>query len=226
MKKKTGSANAISIGTIILLLAIAAAPAALGADSRWTISLEGVSIDPDLAFTTDSGDGTPINATDERDTGFALAASYRFTRRMSVQLGYLQASPGVRVSSDLDGSRVSAVSDLSMRSTWAALKIHLTPDRIVDVYLSPTLVATSFGGLSYRVELPDGSEQSIGMSVGDDTGWGIGLGADLPLGDRWYATSSVRWLDTALEIEENSGEFADSLDFDSMVVGLGIGVRF
>lgn len=228
MKKKTGSVAAVPISMIVLLLAIALAPEAYGSEPGWAVSFEGVWVDPDLGYTTYSDDDTPVDVTDKSDTGFGLTASYRYTDRISVQLGYFQSRPGVRLSSDLDGSQtLTVISDLSMQSYWMALKVHLLPDHTFDLFVSPMLIATSFGDLDYTIELPDGSEQSISVSVDKDMGWGIGLGADIPLGGSpWYATSVIRYIDTALEVEETSGEFTDHLDFDSMVVGLGLGYRF
>ena len=62
-------------------------------------------------------------------------------------------------------------------------------------------------------------------TVDTDTGWGVILGIDLPLGSsNWLLQSNLRYIDTSLTGSTSDGRF-DS-DFDPLIFSIGFGYRF
>ena len=221
--------RAVSLSAIALAIAFVVAVPASGAEHGWEMRIEVARVIPNLNYQAFTGDGVPVAVRDESDTGFGLSVGYRYTDYVGVELGFLQSKPGVTLMTDfgLGGQPSWFSDDLSMRSCIAALAFHLTPNRAVDLYVSPMIASTSFGDLLYEIEVPGVGSEMLDIKVRDNLSWGIGLGIEVPLGSSpWRATSSIRYLDGVLSIDGDQGDFTDEIDFDSTVISAGIGYHF
>jgi outer membrane protein W len=209
-------------------LAVAAGPA-LGAEIDWIVRATGSQLIPDLSYETLTDEGFPVAADSSSDTGWALGLEMRATPKLGVGIRYVKASPTIRIT--IDGAPalpvLEARDDLGVTMYAASLNLHLTPDRPVDLWISPVLAYLSFDDLLFAVNGPGGLSDTLALEVDRDVTWGIEAGVDIPLGDSaWMATASASYLDSTLEFTEVGEQGSEDLSFDPVVVSVGIGYRF
>jgi len=219
----------LSLSALAVAIAVVAAPTMEAGEHGWNVRAEGVNADTSLGERVYTGDGAAIDISASGDTGWGITVGYRFSDHVGWELGALQMRPSMKLETDfgLGGATSSFESDLRARAFVAALNFHLTPNRAIDIYLSPILASISYGSLDYTVDVPDGETQALALDVNRDTAWGLGLGIEVPFGEGgWRATGSVRYLDSAIDIVETQGEFADTFNFDMTLISVGIGYQF
>lgn len=185
---------------------------------------------PDLSFQATSEDGFPVKADASSATGWGLGFEILATRRLGVAFQVANASPTVRVELDAtpDYEVLTARDDLRVTTYQASLNLHLTPDRRIDVYVSPTVALLTFGGLGFEFENPVSGESDLEeFDVKREVSWGVGMGVDIPFGNSgWLATASATYLDSTIEVRPIDGSTAESLSFDPFLISAGVGYRF
>jgi hypothetical protein len=182
-----------SLVLLILVAALAAAPAQ-GQEYGNVIRFGG-------AWYATVGD-----ANDLSDNGFGAWVSYEL--RLSERLGVDFMAAYVDYDSIFD-----FLGGISMTPLTAALNVHLTPGKSVDVYAAPIL--------GYAWLDMDRDVLGLGLLTSDssDSGfvWGLGGGIDVPLGKgKWVFTGSLEYL----SVDVSGGSF------DNVVTYLGAGYRF
>lgn len=219
----------VTLSALVLAVTIAGATSAAAGQEGWEVRVQGVYVNPSVSHRAYTSTGAPIDISSDSDTGFAIGFGHRISDHIGWEIGAFQASPTMKLTTDfgLGGQTWTFSRDLRTRAVTAALDFHLTPNRTVDLYLSPMIASISYGSLDYTIGIPDDTTQTLNVDIGRDFGWGLGLGMDVPIGrGAWRATGSIRYLDSELDVTEVDGDFRDTINFDLTVVSLGITYRF
>jgi len=120
----------------------------------WRLTLDAVSVDSNLdvpAFALPAGVDL---SSDETDTGFALAARYRFSRRIEVELGYLDGGESsLDLTAQVLQQSLRVESRLGFEALIAGLDVHLTPGHRVQLYAGPLLAFLRYGDVRPTLDL-------------------------------------------------------------------------
>lgn len=225
----TFSKHAILVPALAAALAAAfAAPAAAG--DGWQFELSGV-----YAEST-AGGGT------DGSFGAGLAAEYRLTPRLGIELGVLTAELSDETRFDFFGVFEATVeTSLDYTPVLARLDFHLTPDRRADVYVGPVAGYVFFDDLTLRTTIEILGEpvpvSENRFRADDQFTWGAHAGVDLRVGSsgsRAFVSAGLTYLDLPVEVEVPAGggiegeiDFdAERGDLDPLILRLGYGLRF
>lgn len=183
----------------------------------------------DLALVNPSGDvvrtqvgvgGVSVDI--DSKAGAGIRFEYRFSQALGVEFGMLGASSfDVKVGDLGDGFGV-ATGVSSFTPLTFGLNYHFLSGDSVDLFAGPFLAAVQYGDVSVQTGV--GGVVTT-ESVDSDTGWGVVLGIDVPLGSsNWLFQSNLRYIDTNMKGTSSDGPF-DS-DFDPLIFSIGFGYRF
>lgn len=183
----------------------------------------------DLAFIDPSGDNAAVgvgpggvNVDLDPGAGAGLRLEYRFAEALGVELGVLGASSfDVTVGNLGDGFGVET-SISSFAPVTLGLNYHFSSGNRVNVYAGPFLALIRYGD----VEVQTGTSGVVTReSVDTDTGWGVIVGLDVPVGSgNWLLQSNLRYIQTNMKGTTVDGVF-DS-DFDPLILSVGFGYKF
>jgi outer membrane protein W len=145
--------------------------------------------------------------------GFGLGLERLVGARLGVELDALFL--------DLDGNRVFDFGDdwtmtnpgVGMDAVSLGLNYHLTPDKMIDVFVGPFVSAVDYSDSGFNVDEP---------KFGSEIGVGAKLGADFYFGSQspWALSTSIRYL------AASAGDDANEFDVDPLIGTIGIGYRF
>ena len=212
------SARLSSVLAVALLLSVSAPAAA--EDSKWHLRLFGTYVDADIDEIDSDGD---TSATGDSAAGLGVSLEYRFSRRIGVELGALTATPDLSILQTEDGG-VLAVSD-GLRTTpiYAALNLHLTPDRRFDFYVGPLIAQVSYDDLVFNIE----PGLVARLESDTDFAFGLGLGFDTALGkSSWTFGASAKYLDSTFDTRVAGDTERIEIDVDPLILSAGVGYRF
>jgi outer membrane protein W len=217
MKVRWAALFVVAIATIMM------AGVAAATEPGWQLKVKGIWADPNL---DDREADEDIVATASADGAFGLGlgVEYLATERFGIELGVMRATPdiNVRLEAPLYGTSISESDELTMTPLTLGLNVHLTPNAPVDVYIGPMLAYVMYDD----IELELGDEREV-IRFEDDFTWGVNLGADYPLGERWSLTAGVSYLDTVLEDKSDDDEDDDNDSyFGTTVFSVGAAFRF
>jgi len=189
----------------------------------------GVKLAFDLAFIDPSGDNVAagvgpggVNVNLDPGAGAGLRLEYRFAETLGVEFGVLGASTFDVTVGDLgDGLGVSTGIS-SFAPLTLGLNYHFSSGDRVDFYAGPFLALVRYGDVSVQT----GTSGVVAREAVDtDTGWGVIVGLDIPLGSgSWLLQSNMRYIQTNMKGTAANGTF-DS-DFDPLILSVGFGYRF
>ncbi len=159
---------------------------------------------------------------DTSGEGLALGISleYAFSPRFSLEIG---AQIG-EFDNELTGVGASAgLRETRSMSTYAWLvgfdwHPFASRDSRVDWTLGPFVTQGNFSDVTFFA----GTTRETKLRFDDDLGFGLKVGADIPLGDAWFLNTELRASALLLE-SERAGE---DLDLDPVSVAVGLGYRF
>ena len=171
--------------------------------------------------TTDVGTGG-VSVDFDPKAGAGLRLEYRFSESLGLEFGFLGASSFEVNVGDLGDSFGVESSVSSFAPLTVGLNYHFDSSERFDLYAGPLLAFVRYGDVS--VQTGTGGVQTID-SVDSDTGFGLILGVDVPLGQsNWLLQSNLRYIATELTGSTADGSF-DS-DFDPLILSIGFGYRF
>ncbi|AMV72432.1 outer membrane beta-barrel protein [Desulfuromonas carbonis] len=109
----------------------------------------------------------------------------------------------------------------SLGSTWLlpptlTVKYHFVPNNMISPYL----------GLGVNCVIPF-KEKANGINdfnISNSLGWAAQVGADVALGNSWFANVDVKYLSVETEMKIAGVKY--DLDLNPVVAGLGVGYRF
>ena len=217
------STSVVFIAILAIIFLVASSGATEGepdeAARGWVLRISPTWLESDLDDEISVGsEGETFYGVGAEDLGLGIAAEYRFSPLLGLEIGVLTTSNGV-------GVRVrDGVVVASGTSTYYALTVgpdfHLTPNHPTDLYAGPFLALTSHSDVGFH-------RQYAGVGIGSDGwGWGAVLGVDVPIGERgWLFCANARYLDSSLDATNGHGDSFD-LDFGPIAVGVGAGYRF
>lgn len=228
----TFSKQTIFVPALAAALAAAfAAPAAAG--DGWQFQLSGVYAESTAAGGTDGSFGA------------GLAAEYRLTPRLGIELGALTAELEDETRVDFLGVfEATARTSLGYTPILARLDFHLTPGRRADIRVGPVAGYVFFDDLTVRTTLeilgvPVPVTEEIRLRTDDQFTWGAHAGVDVRIGgadSRAFVSAGLTYLDLPVEVEVpagGDGEIDGGIDFDTqrgdldpLILHLGFGLRF
>ncbi len=174
-------------------------------------------------------DRVTVGATDE--IAFGIEIERRLTPRLGVELGILNSRPRFEANIDLapredetgfyEGQHALLVSEAAFRPITAGLNIHLTPERRVDLTLTPLAGYAFYDDLSFSF-----AGERTTLAVDDDFVWGLRLGADIPLGEgRWGVSLGARYLDASMDATDAEGD-SFAIGLDPVIFTAGVSLRW
>ena len=208
----------------IFALCLTLTPSVGAAEKGWKIRVFAAGFDPDLDVMVPAENPEEIRVTADSDLGFGASLEYQFSGLLGLELGYMQASPVIKLSADdIPGyGDISMTDSMSTRAITLDLNFHLTPNSpSLDVFLGAGVASMSYGNLHY-IE-PDGD--SLDLEVGNDLTYSAkaGLGIALGKNSNWAAFGGLRYIWSDLEVtQENTATF----DFDTFSFSVGIAYSF
>lgn len=162
--------------------------------------------------------------------GDALGLSLGFERRASDLVGLEFAidfaRPDNRISVTPPGAgEISATARMDLWTVRAGLNFHLSPGRLVDVYLGPAVAWLVAPGLSTFRANVGGHAMAVTIEADDGFGWGGTAGADIDLGGGWTLGVSYTYLKAEMDFTDGTEGGERTLDLDPSTLRLGVGVR-
>jgi len=194
----------LRITTIALLVALAA-PAlahAAGSGSRLWFAMSYVS---PLSETdrTIAGVSNAVKASDEM--GWQIGAEMR-SGMLGLAIDYTKSKH------DLSASSAGLLGSTEFSPISGSLLAHL-PGAMLDLYGGPTLSWVNWGDL----QLSDGTSQKLDAKLG----YGITVGAELPLSDKLAVGGSLRWL----RLDAGASGLGD-VAVDPLISNLSVSLRY
>ncbi len=159
----------------------------------------------------------PLSETDQNVSGVTAAVKasnemgYEFgaeirTGLIGLQFDYLHARQ------DLEHSNAGLLGTADFNPISATLKLHL-PTPILELSAGPTVSYINWGELDLR----NGSTQKLDAKLG----YGLSVGADLPLGRSLAITSGMRWLKA--DAKPKGGT---TYAIEPLITHVGVALRF
>jgi outer membrane protein len=147
--------------------------------------------------------------------GPEVGFEYMFNDKVGfdVNLGYFDHD--VEISG---GGSSETIGDVTMMPLLFGANFHLTQDKNVDFYVGPTVGYVMFGDLDFTSKF---GGDSVGIK--DDFGYGVNLGLDVPINDKWSFSTGLRYFVVGAEIDESG---APTVDIDPIAVRVGAAVNF
>ncbi len=207
--------------TALMALLLLTAPTEAG-DGPWRLRLSALSMEPtgSSVFVPASGERIAYDASGSWGLGIEL--EYRASSRLGIDLGAFTAQPVIDVLIDEIGV-ISASAKPRITPVFAALNVHLTPDRPVDLFIGPLLAYVVYSSFDLVV---DPWFYREGFVTENDLAFGVNAGLDVRLGDDgWLLTAAFRYLETTLEASPPD-ESIGRTDIDPMIFAIGVGYRF
>ena len=189
----------------VLLPAALAAPAHAG-NQPWGFQLWAATPSVAPLSETDQNPGgvrTAIKASNEM--GYQFGAEFR-SGLVGVAFDYLHARH------DIEQSNTGLLGAADFDPVSVTLALHL-PTPALELSAGPTVSYVNWGDL----DLSTGGKQAIDAKLG----YGVSLGADLPLGRSLAITGGMRWL--KLKAEPKGGT---AVDVDPLISRVGLALRF
>lgn len=106
-------------------------------------------------------------------------------------------------------------------STWLlpptlTVKFHPLAGSSISPYLGV--------GVNYVIPFKDKLDLADDFKIDNSLGWAAQVGADLALGNSWYANVDIKYLNVETEMRVAGTKY--DLDLNPIVAGLGVGYRF
>lgn len=191
---------------VVTLLIASVAPAfarAAGSGSRVWVAMSYVSplseSDQNVGGVTEA-----VKASDEM--GWQLGAEFR-SGMLGLALDYMKSKH------DLSAETVGLLGNTSFSPISASLHYHI-PGAMLDLYGGPTLSWVNWSDL----ELSGGGSQKLDATFG----YGLTIGADLPLSTGLAVGGSLRWM--RLDAKAESG--GEKVAVDPLISNLSLSFRF
>ena len=132
---------------VLTLCGSFAFPAA-AAEKGWHLRVFAAGFDPDLDVMVPAENPDMIRVTADSDLGWGASLEYQFSKRLGLELGYMQASPEIALSAeDVSGYGDILLKDsMSTRAITLDLYFHLTPkSQFFDFYLGAGIASMGYG---------------------------------------------------------------------------------
>ena len=217
------SKSRTSLQLLVVALAVLLTPRLSGAqDEKWLVRAVGhwETFSSPTEIPSDDDDDVRVGAENIFDVG--IEGEYRINRGLGIELGMLYGQPEVRVHVDFaDGRRAILADGMKFRLITAGPVFHITPERRVDLTLTPLVGYAFFTNLRFEFQ-----GESAALDVESDFIKGARLAANIPLGEsRWALSFAARYLDAAVEGTDPNGE-RFTFDLDPIILNAGIAIRF
>ncbi len=211
-------------GLMLTLALTAPATTAHAQDDKWHLRFGGVWLDSDAVFSEVDSDGNRIEASFDGALGIGLGLERLFSRRFGLELGAIFAEPDI--DAGLGGSVFNASNGVNLTSITLGFNFHLTPDKAVDLYLGPLLAYMTYDDHRFVAQVGDAT-LSADLSSSDNFTAGAQIGADIRFGDGpWSLNLTARYIDSSLDLITGDDRVTRELDFDPLILGVGVGYRF
>jgi hypothetical protein len=206
---------------LISIVAAALFATTASADDHWQVRAFGAFGQAGDGFgLVEGADRLEVDAGDLE--GWGLAIDYRFTPRLGVSAGWLDADVDTRADVRIGPASDQDRFDLGTQVLSLALDVDLLPRSRVDLNLSPAVAWIDYAN-------PDLDLTNVGpvtrLDLDDEVSWGLGLRADVPFG-RFLVTGGVTYFDATAEVTNPEIEPEIDIELDPFVWSLGVGYRF
>ena len=192
----------------------------------WTIRglVTRADVDDVIRNTTVFADGSEERAAFKlgSGTGFGLGAGYLFNPRVGIDFDVTQTSLDALCVFDSATEWLMEDDDLDLTAITVGPSFHLTPKSKIDFYIRPFIALAMFGSVDFDT-LPAASTTDFD----DETGFGLGIGADIPLGaSAWALNLGAQVMD--VDAEASGVMHNGTLDVSPLaaIVGLAYSPRF
>ena len=106
-------------------------------------------------------------------------------------------------------------------STWLlpptlTVKYHPMPTSLVSPYIGI--------GVNYVIPFKEKANGVTDFNIDNSLGWAAQVGADVALGNNWYANVDLKYLSVETKVRIAGTKY--DLDLNPLVAGLGVGYRF
>lgn len=159
----------------------------------------------------------PLSETDQNLGG--VRAAIKASNEMGYQFGaefrsglFGLAFDYLHARHDIEQSNTGLLGAADFKPISVTLNLHL-PTPLVELSAGPTVSYVNWGDL----DLTNGNRQQIDAKLG----YGLSVGADLPLGRAFAVTGGMRWL--KLKAEPKGG---NAIEVDPLITRVGIALRF
>ncbi len=222
MKTKQNKTPMIMLGAMTLsAIASFSAPAQADEISHWRIKSGVVLVDASDPFSYAKPSGGEVHAGGNAELGFTLAAEYRWTERLGLEIGAVYArSPDVDDKTGADGSEIGE--GPGFFPLLAGINFHLVDSDNLDLYAGPRAAFVSFGDFDLEI---DGVRTDF--EVDDEFAWGATIGLNYRVGgSRWAFLAEATYLDVDMKVTERGTDSASVTGFDPLMVNIGASYSF
>ncbi|MEK7265068.1 MAG: OmpW family protein [Pseudomonadota bacterium] len=213
---------------IILSAALAAALAtpAYAEQGDWLVRLRGIYVAP----LDDSGPVLPAVPTGSVTVNDAIVPeldfTYFFTNNIAAEL-ILATSPH-----DISGagalSGLNKIADAMALPPTLTLQYHFAPDAKVRPYVGAGVNWTIFYSEDSKTSLDTALGGPTDVSLDDSFGWAVQAGADFDITERVFLNVDIKYIDidTTATLDTAGSINTVDVNLDSIVAGIGVGMRF
>lgn len=211
---------------VVALCAGISSPVSAG-EPGWHLRVFAAGHDTNLDVVVPAENPDEVRITSDSDLGFGASLEYQFSNLLGLELGYMQASPTIKViAEDVPGYGDIILSDsMSTSAITLDLNFHLTPDsQYFDLYLGAGVASMGYGDLHYV----DPEGDPLDLRVSSDVGYSAkaGLGIGLGRNSKWAAVGGLRYIWTDLEAAEAQDPDDTSATFDFNTFSFSVGIAY
>ena len=179
----------------------------------WLLRFGAIQVSPNDSSGTLSGAPT-VGVSAEYDTQAFVTISYMFEDHLAVEL--LASTPFTHTIS-ATGALTGDIATVKQLPPTLSVQYHFSPKAAISPYVG--------AGINYTIFF-DEKATAVISSIKLDNSWGLAVqaGADIDLGDNWFANVDLRYIDIETTATTNLGTVDVSID--PWIVSLGVGFKF
>lgn len=206
------------------------------AEREWSVHLNLLAIQANGEKSLDRPNGKVVSTDIDSGVGVELGMGYKVGRRASLTISYLGGSEHqVTLRQDFpDGTDFQTADVFQFDSLSIGCALDLMPDRELHVFVEPFVAYVRFDDVYLDSAGPPFDQASpLNLDIESQMGFGIAFGVAAPVGDgHWTINANLRLLVAGFDgTTFPNPEFPDTsssigLDFNPIMVGVGVGYRF
>jgi len=199
-------------------LSLANAGSALASDVEdpWLVRVRAINVMPDESATIQAIGG---DAEISNQLVPELDISYFFAENFAAELILATTPHDVAATG-------TALGDVDLGDVWLlpptlTLQYHFSPRASIRPYVG--------AGLNYTIFYNEDPGAAVGVDYDNSLGYALQAGADIPIGDTYFANIDVKKLFLSTDVTVNAGAAGTvgaDVDIDPWIIGVGVGRRF
>ncbi|MDF3128584.1 OmpW family outer membrane protein [Kiritimatiellaeota bacterium B1221] len=171
-------------------------------------------------FSRERMGGGQVDAGENALLGLSIAGEYALTDRIGIEVGMA----GAKANEDdngMKGKDNEVGEGPAFAPIWLGANFYIVNSENFSFYAGPRIHYVYFSDF----EVDTGRTEKFGVE--DEVSWGLSVGADYKFpGNAWSLNAEISYMDVDMKISEKGGSETTTVDFNPVMLRLGVACRF